>query len=556
MATATFNNITQFGSSAAGTDGGWGDIGAGPGAGTNTDDFIEGIDSWGGRKTANGRGIEYSAAASVDMSTTETHIYVWINCKSIGALDLISNGGLSLQVSSTSGGGNNYRTFYIGGSDVTQAGWQSYIIDPTLPGSVADTGTFNAASVISIGVVLQLAGTVGGTSDNILMDVIRYSTGPYVTGGTSGDRLLWSDIASADSENAYGIIQQRSGVYFIGGQMALGAPPATSGDCYLDDVAEILVWEPKEYYDGTNFASSLSPGFNGFIVQEGTGTTDIEDGNLVGTGDERSGTAGSLFQKAAGGISGSDTTNSDTLKLSIEGAITAVDFHGSSFKRFDDTVTLSSDATDGPNHVYAGVVFDDCAQVDVGLTLIRNNVFSAHSQSITEGALLWNNNINIKNTSFLANAVAVEHEQAGTFTYDNLTFSDNTYDILNTSNGAVTASATNGSNPSIAKVFNAGTSTTDVATSNTLTLTNIQSGSEVAIVSQSSFRELITGSEQIANPPGTFTYTRPYPGFDQNVDIIVHALDYDYYILPFTLQNQNQSIQISQVVDRNYDNPE
>ena len=555
MATATFNNITQFGSSGAGTDVGWGDIGAGPGGGTNTDDFIEGVDSFGGRKTANGRGIEYSAAASVDMSTTETHLYVWINCKSIGALDLISNGGLSLRVSSTTGGTNNYRTFYIGGSDVTKAGWQSYIIDPTLPGSVADTGTFDPTSVISIGVVLQLAATVGGTSDNILMDIIRYSTGPYITGGTSGDRLFWSDIASTDSQNAYGIIQQRSGVYFVGGQLALGAPSATSGDCYLDDVGEILVWEPREYYNGTNFASSLSPGFNGFIIQEGTGTTDIEDGNLVGTGDARSGTAGSLFQKAAGGISGSDTVNSDTLKLSIAGAITAVDFHGTSFKRFDDTVTLSSDATDGPNHVYAGVVFDDCAQVDAGLTLIRNVVFSAHSQSITEGALLWNNSIDIKNVSFLANAVAVEHEQAGTFTYDNLTFSDNTYDILNTSNGAVTASATNGSNPSIAKVFNAGISTTDVATSNTLLLTGIKSGSEVAIVSQSGDRTLLASSEQIADPPGTFEYTRPYPGYDEVVDVIVHAIDWEYVLIPFTLLNQNQTVPIQQSEDRSYDNP-
>jgi hypothetical protein len=121
VATATVSNITNFGGSASGADAGWGDIGGGPGGGQNTDDFIEGTDSFGGRKTATGRGLAYTAGAGVDMSTTSTHIYTWINCKSIGALDLISNGGLTLRVGSSA---TNYRSFYIGGSDTVKAGWQ------------------------------------------------------------------------------------------------------------------------------------------------------------------------------------------------------------------------------------------------------------------------------------------------------------------------------------------------------------------------------------------------------------------------------------------------
>jgi hypothetical protein len=447
VATATVSNITNFGGSASGADAGWGDIGGGPGGGQNTDDFIEGTDSFGGRKTATGRGLAYTAGAGVDMSTTSTHIYTWINCKSIGALDLISNGGLTLRVGSSA---TNYRSFYIGGSDTVKAGWQVYVIDPTKTGSVADTGTPDMTSVTYIGLELILASAVGGTSDNILMDVIRYTTGPYVTGGTTGDRLLWSDIAATDASNAYGIIQERSGVYFAAGQLALGAPAATAGDCYLDDGGQVVVWEPKEYHNGTAVVSSLATDFNSFVIQEGTGTTDIEDGNLVGTGDDRSGTGGSVFQKATEGILGAANTND--LRLSVEGAITAIDFHGSTFKRFDRSVTLSNDATDGPNHVFAGCVFTESEQVVANRPVYRNCVFSSYSG--TDAAFLWNANVNIKNSRFLANTdgtndpAGIEHPNTGTFTHDGLTFSGNDFDVYNSSGGLVTINVTNGSNTS------------------------------------------------------------------------------------------------------------
>jgi len=433
MATATINGMTQFGSSGNGADAGWGNIGAGPGGAANTDDFIEGTNSFGGRKTASGRGIVYTAGTGVNMSSSVTHIYAWINCKSIGALDTIANGGMILRVGSSSA---NYRSFYIGGSDTVKAGWQMYVIDPTKTGSVTDTGSPNMASVTYIGVELTLAGAVGGTSDNILMDIIRYTTGPYVTGGTSGDRLLWSDIASADAGSAYGLIQERSGVYFCAGRIALGAPSG-AGDCYLDDGGQVLVWEPKEYENGTSIVTALASGFNALVIQEGTGTTDVEDGILVGSGDDRTGTGGSVFKKAGLGITGAANTN--TLDLNFSGTITAVDMHGTVFDGFDGTTTtLSNDATDGPNHVYAGVTFTNCEMIDSGRVVLRNCVFSGYTG--TQGALNWEANANVRNSSFLANTDAtndpagIYHQTEGDFSYVGLLFSGNDVDIRNANN--------------------------------------------------------------------------------------------------------------------------
>lgn len=489
MATATINGMSTFGSSGSGADSGWSNIGGGPGAGQNTDDFIEGTDAFGGRKTVTGRGIEYTLpSGTVDMSTTETHLYLWILIKSIGNLDLIANGGIEIRVGSSA---SNYRTFYIGGSDTVRPGWQCYVIDPTKTGSVADTGTPVLTAVSYVGYNFSWATTPGGTSDNVVVDIIRYSTGPYVTGGTSGDRLLWEDIAVADEASAYGIFNRQKGGFFVNGQLALGAPSG-AGDCYLDDEATDIVWSAQEYEDGTSLVSSLAADFNALVIQEGTGTTDIEDGTLIGTGDDRSGISGSKFKRDPAAIDGGVSSN--TLRLSIEGTITAVDMHGTTFEGFDTSVTLSNDATDGPNHVFAGCTFTGCEQVVANRPVIRNCVFSGYTG--TDAALLWNTNINIKNSAFLGNTdgtnspAGIEHDAGGTFSYDNLTFSGNDFDVYSSTATLVTINALNGADPVTER-----SPTGDVTINNTVSVsvTTIDASTTAAVATARVLLEADTG---------------------------------------------------------------
>jgi hypothetical protein len=491
-------------------------------------------------------GYVYAGITATNLSNSR--IYAWVLPP--GSTDTETNGGLRIYL----GDGTNNIGYYVGGSDsslFTQGTWVCLTLDTSnLPSNfTAEEGSeasLDLANITRVGVGVNNPQKATGNSPNAWADVIRYGTGLRVTDGTVGDEATFSQILSAsnNTNNYYGIIREiGTGVYGIQGDLIFGSGSTATNSVRFVESNITLIVEDKVFNTvGTNLPIKFLGEHNT------TGEFTASFGTAVSSGDDLSG---------RGGLTIINTNASQSVEFDFSNPnIELFDLYGSTLLNVQGAVSFSGDSTNGPNHNIAGTTFNNCSQVDFGRTFTRNNIFAAHSQSITEGALLWNSNIDIKNTSFLANAVAIEHEQAGTFAYDSLTFSDNTYDILNTSNGAVTASATNGSNPSIAKVFNAGTSTTDVATSNTLTLTNVESGSEIAIVSQSSFRELITGSEQVANPPGTFIYTRPYPGFDQNVDIIVHALDYEYYILPFTLQNQNQSIQISQVLDRNYDNPE
>ncbi|RLB64978.1 MAG: hypothetical protein DRH04_10950, partial [Deltaproteobacteria bacterium] len=55
---------------------------------------------------------------------------------------------------------------------------------------------------------------------------------------------------------------------------------------------------------------------------------------------------------------------------------------------------------------------------------------------------------NVSNSNFISNNVAIYLDTAGSYTFDALKFSGNTYDIENASGGSVTIYATNGSNPS------------------------------------------------------------------------------------------------------------
>lgn len=99
--------------------------------------------------------------------------------------------------------------------------------------------------------------------------------------------------------------------------------------------------------------------------------------------------------------------------------------------------------------------------LDTGMAAETGNGDERIQQSgITgDGALLWNESIDIKNSSFLgntnsaANAAAIQHPSAvgSPYTYDKLTFSGNNFDINNTSGSAITINALNGSNPVTSK---------------------------------------------------------------------------------------------------------
>jgi len=189
-------------------------------------------------------------------------------------------------------------------------------------------------------------------------------------------------------------------------------------------------------------------------------------------------------------------------------------------------------------------------------------------------ALLWNANINIKNSRFSNNTAGIQHDAAGTFTYDNLQFAGSNgttlFDIKFTAAGTLTINAANGSNPTSGNSTTTGGGTIVVQNTKTFTVTNIIDGTEIRIYRQSDLTEL-AGAENVgASPSGlsnitvgsdpdnagryTAQYTYNYTG-DIPVYVVAHNVDYKWIRPTAVLRSENGSLQISQEFDRQYANP-
>jgi hypothetical protein len=116
--------------------------------------------------------------------------------------------------------------------------------------------------------------------------------------------------------------------------------------------------------------------------------------------------------------------------------VDALTLYGTKFVGIDQGITFGSDTS----HVLAGVTFQACGQVDIGAVVARNCTWA--ETIATDASLVWNSSIDIVNCKFIANTTgaAVEHTSAtgSPFTYSNLTFSGNTYDVNNTSGSTIT----------------------------------------------------------------------------------------------------------------------
>jgi hypothetical protein len=173
-------------------------------------------------------------------------------------------------------------------------------------------------------------------------------------------------------------------------------------------------------------------------------------------------------------------------------------------------------------------------------------------------------NTTVKNSSFINNTnidgsgVGVELKTSGTYTFDNLQFSANDFDLYlaGSASGDYIVDATNGTTVgTVAKKENAD-STLTVNNAVTLTLTDIVVGSEVRIYKTNpsgTFPEELAGIE--AEDDGIFDYTYNFTG-NFGADIVIVNTGYVYFRQNNnTLTNIPNTIKINQVFDRNYENP-
>jgi hypothetical protein len=357
---------------------------------------------------------------------------------------------------------------------------------------------------------------------------------------------MFGDILLADEGtvgNKYGIVRSKEGIVYVRGRLELGDSVSTNA-ADLTDVDRTVVFENPVYYNGSSVASCItSTLYRIDFVGNATGSTTVQFGKKVGTGDTARGRNGlTIFSADPNVTIDFDTGSADNVKI-----------YGSTFRQIKGGISWGANTA----HEFVGSTIDQSAQFDpIGGVQIRNCVFSGHNG--TDAALLWNADIDIKNCSFLASSDAtndpagIEHPATGTFTYVGLSFSGNDYDIYNSSGGAVTINASGGSNPTTHRTPSGSTT---INNNIAVTLTGMKDNTEVRVYAQGTTTELagIENATSGTQDNRSFTFSL---AASTVVDIRIHSVAYEALaILSFAIPASDSSIPISQRFDRSYSNP-
>ena len=417
----------------------WNELGGGT-IDTNPDVYLYGNNSI-GNQYASKSGYSYfdiQAGNELDFSVGGAEegqlIYIWLNISAAGAFNTLANNGFSIRLATSI---TDYRDYKIAGSDDANGwtgGWKLFVIDPTIAGSVADTGTYDVSSIRDIGVWIDTAASV--RADSIWIDQIAVGSGIRVTGtSTTGFKDI-IDYCTDYANRAWGMFQERDGIYYSFGKLYIGDTTQIANTSFSDSGRIIQYGTSQFYGSGATWISTFPNTGSGIVIEDNaTYTTTFSDGVIVGTDNGRSGS--SIIGNADQDIS------LDLYGGNNAGSVTTL--YGSTLKSCYGLIN-SGDDTD---HKFLGVSFVDCSQFDpVGRPVIRNCTFAETND--VDSSLKWNSNIDIQKCSFIANTLgaAIEHTVITASTYIDLLFNGNTKDVLlSAATGDLTVNKTGTSNP-------------------------------------------------------------------------------------------------------------
>ncbi len=457
-----------------------------------------------GRNT-NTSGWAGAAAGGLDFTTTHAgkHVFLWMQNTCTASTDSIANGGqavfvcsdasMSLTGTSPSNGPNNSKQWYVNGNNgIKTGGWICYVVDPNSTPTLA-LGTPNLASIQRIGLRVKTISTIATNTRNIMWDALRYGTGLIINDGTAGSPVALADIFSADSAqaNAWGVLTNVSDVYYLAGKLNFGTT-GQSALTYFKDTNQTVVC--KNFPVATTFYEIKLSGAASF-------NTTVQMGNYAG------GLASDgLTIKGAGDLSG---TNHSVWTLTADASNTVFTAYACSFSELrraslNSSSELRSCTLSNFGDVTAsGALIDGCtfqnvktgSPVSGGSALVINSPAEINSK--------------VTNCKFINCNRAIKITAAGTYTFDNLTFSGNSYDIENSSSGLVTIQIQNGSNPTT--YINTGGGTTSFEASAVLTINIVDAegnavtqNCEVTVVKASDETVLFTEDNVI---DGTTSYS-------------------------------------------------
>jgi len=385
----------------------------------DTTSFREGTASIGiekvSQETSYARYDYYTDHGSVYLNITgETHIYFWVQTTSTP--DTIDNGGIRLRLTDASG---NYKEWWVGGSDNYTGGFQCYVVYTGLTPDDS-SGTLNLAQIRYVTVYFKILTKYLVNAPNCWVDILYYGSGLVVEGGTSGDPGTFDEIIAADVTPAYGVLNKYQGVFFAQGPITFGDSDGTS-DTYFQDYSQLLIFKD---------ALVSNDHYKINVVGNSTGTNSFKLGSKSGT----AGIQGCTI-KSAGDIKVSiDATDTDVNVLGLYGC-TFIDIGESEF---------SPGAT---NKEVLSCNFNDSARV------VANSMDMANCTIVNADNFGMEANVadfSVVDSNFISCPDAILHTLSGVYQYDNLKFTNNTYDIAfsgASSSDTLVIESINNSNP-------------------------------------------------------------------------------------------------------------
>jgi hypothetical protein len=544
---------------------GWSGDGTSPSADTTVGLFFQGTASISSQHT-NSNEHMYTTNETVGSSTFSLDItdQTWYFILKDNLVDTYANGGIQFVF----GDGTDRVGFDIAGNDAVGMPLSPFFNAYKIDGSNLPSGSnvtyagveanLTTTAITQVGVGTLHLAKAQGNVDNIKIDNIRYiandSYALTINGGSIFIPELTSDVAGDDETNGWGMVANPLGAqYLFFAPTEWGTPTGTADSVFQAD-------DEQWFWIGDN-GGGQAVGATHFpfrLIGNSTSTTNrftLNNVVIVNTGTR------AQF----------DISDANMNWVQLDGCT------------LTDLGVVTGNASDNANRFINNTVFNNCDQMDPQALRMDGNTFNGTTDA--NGAVLWDEGTadvaNHDNLTFVADAngghaIEIAPTGAGPFTYN---ISGYTFDGFAGQTGTSTnrvffvnpstlsADVTINISDSTAVIVTGGgcgfswrevasyTGTVTINTNVDVTFDGLQDNTEVRVYNNATGAELDGIENATAGSPGNRSFTASV-GAGTVVDYVIHNVDYEYIrVESFTWPSTNQTIQIQQRFDRNYDNP-
>lgn len=532
MAVVTVNSGSNIRLNDCDTYTGFSNIGAGPGGSAEPSLKYQGTNACNrlSNNTAARRGLQLTNATSADMTVDGQNLWL---CKVYVSdfADLNTTYGLEVRIGDASGDYNDYN---IAGTGAQRPRFDTYnstggylviAIDPRV---TAFTDTNQSTTLAAVDYFAAAAQFQNGNAkaENLAIDAIDIGSGLTLLGGDGADAdgtfLDFSDFDTGNTNNRFGYAVKTAAGITFNGKMEIGTG---SADTVFTDNNNNCFW-PDGYHSTGSFGVFLD------LTRAGTTAS-------IGAPLTSGGTGSVMDTRADYVVSGSTGLHNFTGQIS-------------NFRNiiFSPAVTASNAILEAKRFEHSGSLITSCtfiSQATSSEAMIQNfNSASFSDITIRQGDKYnsMGHAIQIDNTG-ITKLFGVSFVGFGDTASDSASL-----DIIPTS-GEVTISIQQGGD--ISPTYKTAGASVLIQVPVFYTVTGAESGSEIRIVSTSGVE---LGGTEAVDTGQDFVYGYSYPGYNQDVYVVVHALDYEYELIDgVVLSTTDQELLIQQTFDRNYDNP-